>query len=130
MNIYLAGPMSGIPHFNFPKFMKAAKYLRTVYGGGSGMAQDNLVFNPAERDIETYGDNKEIFNATGDIEKATGGGFSLSEAMKADLVWICDEAEAIALLPGWEHSSGARTEWSLANCLRLKVIYLEETDYA
>ena len=41
--VYVAGPMRGIPEFNFPAFFAAADKLR-----GDGFA----VFNPAERDNE------------------------------------------------------------------------------
>lgn len=32
--------------------------------------------------------------------------------------------EAIAMLPGWWRSGGARIEWMLARYLKLKIIYL------
>ncbi len=44
--IYLAGPMTGLPDYNFPAFMKAAAYLRS---------QGAIVFNPAENDLLRYG---------------------------------------------------------------------------
>lgn len=114
MKIYLAGPMTGIPHFNYPAFNAAAASLR---------AEGHEVFNPAEYDIITYG--KDISNPTGDAaQSAAEHGFCRRTALKADLSWICDNAEAIALLPGWDRSSGATAEWALANALSLKVITL------
>lgn len=109
--IYVAGPMSGIPAFNFPAFMDAAKELRA--GGW-------YVFNPAEKDEEKHPDIAD--NATGSIEEAEKKGFSLREALAWDLARIC-ECDAIYMLKGWEKSSGARTEWTLATCLRLEIIY-------
>lgn len=115
MKIYLAGPMTGIPHFNYPAFNAAAAALR---------AEGHTVFNPAEYDIETFG--KDISNPTGDAEQAASDhGFDRRSALKADLAWICDNAEAIALLPGWEASSGARAEYALACALSLTPMHLE-----
>lgn len=114
MRVYLAGPMTNIPHFNYPAFNAAAASLRE---------EGHEVFNPAEHDIATFG--KDISNATGNAEQATTEhGFDRRAALKADLSWICDHAEAIALLPGWEMSSGATAELALANALDLKVMRL------
>lgn len=114
MKIYLAGPMTGIPHFNFPAFLEAAASLRS---------EGHHVFSPAEHDIETHGESFHADNPEGDTKKAESNGFSLRGALKADLDWICDHAEGIYMLPGWENSKGARTEHSLAVTLGLKVFY-------
>jgi hypothetical protein len=114
MKVYLAGPMRGYPNFNFPAFHEAAAHLR---------AQGHEVFNPAERDEHAHG--KEVSDSpNGDLADITHTGFSHREAMKADMAWICDHAEAIALLPRWTGSRGARAEMALAECLGLKVIEL------
>lgn len=115
--IYLAGPMSGIPEFNFPAFNAAAAKLRE---GG------HHVFNPAERDIERHnGVDISKGNSTGSQEEAAKQhGFSLREALADDTAWICKEANTIAMLPGWENSKGARAEWHLSLALGHEVIYL------
>lgn len=116
MKIYLAGPMTGIPHFNYPAFNSAAAALRF---------EGHEVFNPAEHDIETFG--KDISNPDGCAVKAAAEhGFDRRAALKADLSWICDHAEAIALLPGWEKSSGANAERALAVALSLEVLTLRD----
>lgn len=115
MKIYLAGPMRGIPNFNFPAFDYAAAKLR---------AQGFEVFSPAERDRVIHGDKLED-NATGDEAEATKAvGFSLREALGADTHYICMTADAIALLPGWEKSSGANGEYALSKALGHTVITL------
>ena len=108
--------MRGIPEFNFPAFHVAAAKLR---------AQGHFVFSPAERDNLHYGTDISKGNATGD-EKISikEHGFSLREALGADLAYICAEAEAIALLPGWENSKGARAEKATADALGLEVMKL------
>lgn len=114
MKVYLAGPMTGIPHFNYPAFDAGAAALR---------ADGHQVFNPAELDRETYG--KDISNPTGCAETATKDhGFDRRAALKAGLAWICDNADAIALLPGWESSTGANAERALARALGLQIIEL------
>lgn len=114
MNVYLAGPMSGIPHFNYPAFNAAAAHLRRA---------GHHVFNPAEHDTATHG--KDISNPDGCEETAKKEhGFCRRKALKADLAWICDNAEAIALLPGWEKSTGACAERALAVALKIQVIEL------
>ena len=110
MRVYLAGPMRGIPYFNFPAFTEAAKSLR---------AMGHTVLSPAEADIELFGDDFGKDNPTGDAK-----GFDIRGAMERDLLWICQEAEAIALLPGWEFSKGSRVEYALAECLGLEKIML------
>ena len=129
MNLYLAGPMSGIPEFNFPLFNRTAKRLRQ---------EGHSVFNPAERDIERHGGTDiSKGNKDGCQTKAhTEHGFSLGEALADDTHWICMNADAIVLLPGWEQSAGANAEWALCKALqkdpnrkrRMLFFYLNEGD--
>lgn len=117
MKIYLAGPMRGIPEFNFPAFMAAADQLR--FDG-------HEVFNPAEKDNEKHGTDISKGNTAGDeAVAAQEHGFNLREALGADLAWICAEADAVALLPGWQNSKGAKAEHATALALGLKVILLD-----
>lgn len=115
MKIYLAGPMTGYPQFNFPAFIDAAEQLR---------AEGHEVFNPAEADIEEFG-AEPFMNSDGSEGSTDSVGATLRHVLKKDCSWICDHAEAIALLPGWEKSSGAGVEWTLAKALGLKFIYLQ-----
>jgi len=115
MRIYLAGPMRGIPKFNFPAFDVAAAMLRL---------EGHDVFSPAERDRVIHGHELED-NVNGDeqiAEKVVG--FSLRQALAADTQFIALSADAIALLPGWEKSSGALAELALAKVLGLTQIIL------
>lgn len=116
MKIYVAGPMRGIPEFNFPAFNAAAIKLR---------AAGHEVFNPAEKDVERHGTDISKGNATGDEAQATKDhGFDLRVALGADLAWICAHADGIALLPGWQNSKGATAEHATAVALGHKVILL------
>ena len=118
MKIYLAGPMRGLPEFNFPAFFAAAGVLRAL---------GHEVFSPAERDQAKHGDG--IWKGmSGDLGEAAQKGFSLRDALGADTAWICANAEVIAMLPGWKKSKGARAEKALGEALGLKVLYLGKGD--
>lgn len=114
INVYLAGPMRGYANFNFPAFDYAAAKLR---------AQGYDVFSPAERDREQYGADIEN-NPTGDESKVTNAACTIEDCMEADCVWICRHSQMIALLPGWEKSSGAQAEVHLAKALGRSIMVL------
>lgn len=115
MKIYLAGPMRGYPNFNFPAFAEAASKLR---------ADGHYVFNPAECDTQRDGVDWGNEVPSGDLAAAAAKGFNLRQALGDDLAFICQEAEAIALLPGWQKSKGATAEHAAAVALGLEVIVL------
>lgn len=92
MRVYIAGPMSGLPEFNFPAFHDAAERWR-VHGHDA--------VNPAELD-------------DGDTTKPYG------YYIKRDLLLLLD-CEAIAMLPGWRNSRGANLELLVAEALGLPV---------
>jgi hypothetical protein len=50
-------------------------------------------------------------------------GLPLNRIIAHVLAQLC-ECQAIAMLPGWWRSGGARIEWLVAKYLRLQIIYL------
>lgn len=110
--VYVAGPMSGRPFFNFEQFDRAAAVLR---------AAGWMVFSPAEHDRE--GGLDERLYPTGDIEALIAAGFDLRAAFRWDLERIL-EADAIALLDGHEASTGAKAELAVARMIRLRELRL------
>ena len=115
LRVYLAVPMRNIPYFNFPAFFAAEAKLKK---------KGHKVFNPARRDVEKYGQG--AAPPTGTVKEAASQvGFSLREALANDSSWLCLNADAIALLPGYEKSKGANAELALAKALGLKVIKLK-----
>ena len=107
--IYVAGPMRGHPEFNFPAFIAATAKLRQ---------QGWEVFNPAERDLAIGLDPTGM---VGSDEELAALNFDLRSALGDDTAWICAHADAIYLLDGWEHSTGAVAERALAEALGLRV---------
>jgi hypothetical protein len=117
--VYLAGPMSNIPQFNIPNFLKGEKILKD-----SGYE----VFNPGRHDLETYGDIL-LSCKSGTHEEIHGmmdNPPTYRECLRIDLNWILDNADTIAFLPGWEKSKGCQVEKALADCLQLDLIYLSD----
>lgn len=92
MKIYIAGPMTGLPDFNYPAFHRAAEVL--VDAGHEPI-------NPAR----TAGRE---------------GCKTWQDYMRAALRDVA-EAEGIALLPGWQESRGAAIEYRLGHDLGLDV---------
>lgn len=100
--VYLGGPMQRIKDFNFPAFDKAAAF---------GRLKGWEVISPAEHN-----------RACGfDETKNTLDGFDLKAAQKWDLEQI-SQCDAIALLSGWESSTGANTELVVAKWFGCKVL--------
>lgn len=90
MKLYLCGPMTGLPGFNYPAFNEAAFHLRR---------RGYQVINPAE---EFEGDTT--------LERSVYMRRAVENVLKAD---------ALATLPGWHQSGGAKLEMNLADELRL-----------
>jgi hypothetical protein len=101
-SIYVAGPMSGYPEFNFPAFFAAEDKL-TKEGW--------KVFNPAAKDDESSLDKTAV--KTGDAALAIKKGFDFREAYMWDLDKVVN-GDGIFMLKGWEQSPGARGEHAAA----------------
>lgn len=102
--IYIAGPMSGHLEFNYPSFEQAEVRLRAA-GHEVVSPADRAQLNPADPDSLAPGVTYEQ---------------CLAEAIAKLLT-----CEAVALLPGWEDSHGARLEVELSHLRGLDVAPLE-----
>lgn len=100
MKIYLSGPMSGRPEYNFPEFHAAAARLRNA-----GFE----VISPAELD--------------GDPPPGVApGDCTYNSYLARDVQIVADPTIAgIAVLDGWEESGGARLEVTVAHRLGKRV---------
>jgi hypothetical protein len=94
--IYISGPMTGLPEFNYPAFHAAAAELRAV---------GHEVVSPAE------------------INHAAGGDWKMY--LRRDIAALCG-CDAVALLPGWQNSSGAHLEVHVAHRLGLEIKQVHE----
>ncbi|MBQ3808357.1 MAG: DUF4406 domain-containing protein [Kiritimatiellae bacterium] len=103
--IYIAGPMRGLPDFNYPAFNDYATVHRQV-----GWE----VENPAE-----------IGAAFGTPEQINADPALLAAVMAADLHAL-ETCDAIFLMKGWQRSVGAKKELAAAIAAGLK-IYLAPT---
>lgn len=110
-SIYVAGPMSGIKDCNYPAFFEAAEAF--AEGGWR-------VFNPAQNDLDQFGSLATVEQ----LVKEDRQGF-IRHVLGQDLEFITQEADAIAMLPGWETSLGARAEHATAVALGLQIIYID-----
>jgi hypothetical protein len=90
--LYVCGPMSGLPEFNYPAFM-AAEAVLTEAG--------YEVQNPARVD--------ERHDGTNCRECRVGRRHNWEWYMDQCLPMV-DLAEGLAVLPGWQHSRGAKIE--------------------
>ena len=88
--IYISGPMTGIENYNFEAFHAAARCFRQA-----GWE----VSNPAEN-----------FDGRTDLPR--------ERYLRADIAMI-SECDAIALLPNWEDSRGAKLEYMIARELHM-----------
>jgi len=89
--VYIAGPMTGLPDLNYPAFYAAEEALT---------AAGHAVLNPARN--------------------GTIVGNAWQQYMRLSIAQVL-QAEAVALLPGWVNSRGARLERRIATDLGLLV---------
>jgi hypothetical protein len=106
--VYIAGPMSGLPEYNYPAFRKAAENLRQC---------GFKVVSPVELDIDDGYDFSEA--GTDDWHKPSEYATFLSRDIK---VIVEKGVEAIVVLPGFERSGGARTEVAFGQALGLPIL--------
>lgn len=99
--LYLAGPMTGIPQFNFPAFHAAAIALR---------AKGFDIVSPAELDSESV-KAEAMKSPDGKAGEAGAvGGETWGDMLARDVKIIADTVDGVIFLPYWYKSRGARLE--------------------
>lgn len=95
ITVYVAGPMTGIPEHNVPAFDRAAAALR---GQGFAVVTPPDITRSLGRYVEGIGDDGTITEAA--------YRFLVRHDFRALL-----ECDAMAMLPGWRRSKGAKSEY-------------------
>lgn len=105
MKLYIAGPMTGIPHHNYPLFNEVEKELVRV---------GYTALNPARVD-----------EAHSQMEPnclvCKGSTHGWDWYMRKTIAIMCT-ADGLALLPNWQESRGARIERDLAHTLKMPTL--------
>lgn len=104
---YLAGPMSGIPDFNFPAFKEATQALR---------AQGYEIISPAEMDENEGAVGMDTANGIPDPVEYW-------RLLARDIQAIALECDGIIFLPNWHQSRGAKLEAQTGLLCRVKMYY-------
>ena len=105
MKVYISGPMSGIPGYNYEAFAEAALQLRLA-------GYENVV-SPHEIWCD---------ESAGYAQDSTAADWH--RHMRADIAALL-ECDTIVLLPGWQMSKGARLELTIALELGFAVFFRE-----
>lgn len=116
MRAYLANKMTGIPQFNYPWFIEAARYLREEKG--IDVVSPHELDSPAEVEAAMASPDGDLakFEAAADT---TWGGI-----LAKDVKLIADGGiEAVIVGPDWADSKGARLETFVAYQLGLPVLH-------
>lgn len=100
MNLYIAGPMTGIPEYNYPAFRAAEAKLKAL-----GFP----VLCPVD---------SEEHNSSGSTQTWD---WYMRHALR-----MVTESTAICLLPGWQQSKGAQLEVTVAEALGLDIRPLDD----
>jgi len=98
---YVCGPMSNLPHLNFPAFHAEAARLRAL---------GYEVINPAEINDE----DPDAVMAPAELAE------HWKKCMRADIKQLMD-CDAISMLPGWYRSRGATLEHHIAEALGMRI---------
>lgn len=108
MKIYIAGPMSGKPDWNFSAFFEAEAQLQSL---------GHTVINPAHNDGETV---EEALASAGAPDRPNN---PWSYYMRRDLPHVL-EVDALCVLPDWQSSKGASLEVEVAQAVGIPLMIL------
>jgi hypothetical protein len=123
LKLYVSGPMTGLPEFNFPAFDAMSEFIEQ-----RGME----AISPADHDrrvlAQNFGAGRTPFAfvhdvpgyAEGDVERYSKHTGAVHDLLVWDIAQIV-EADGIVLLPGWENSTGAAHERYVAEVTNKRI---------
>lgn len=96
--IYISGPMTGLPDYNYPEFFRVAELLES---------KGYKVINPAKIGVRE--------------------GWNWKDYMVVNMIdLLTNDVTTIVTLNGWENSKGAKLEVHIGNELQMRVVSLED----
>jgi hypothetical protein len=103
--LYICGPMTNYPQFNFPAFQEAARTLRAL-----GIE----VVSPAEMDADTGVADEAVKSKDGQLINGKIAGQTWGDLLARDVKIVADVVSGVAVLKNWERSKGAKLEVTVA----------------
>ena len=104
VNIFISGPMTGLPHYNVGAFAEAHQLI--ISGTFMGKYVDD-VYDPAQEYLNSRVTNPEV-------------------AMRHSIANLSSgKYDVLLLLPGWETSKGSSLEREVAEAVGMEVIEFE-----
>lgn len=116
-SIYLAGPIAKMPNGNRELFFEVAKDLRS---------KGKYAVIPF--DIQPIHRNKDAMCPEGPLAGEGSNEHTAPCYMRGDIEWIAFKAAALVFLPGWENSSGARVEFTVAQACGIPIYFALRND--
>lgn len=96
--IYISGPMTGLPEYNYPEFFRVQKLIEE---------QGDVAINPANTGVQE--------------------GWEWKQYLTKDLIDLLQgDVDSVVVLEGWENSKGARLEVHVAKELEIPIYTLDE----
>lgn len=121
MKLYVAGPMTGIPQFNFPAFDAIAVELRRY---GHDVVSPAELDDPEDRAAALASKDGSALDYGKGVKKTWG------KFLARDVELIADGGiECIVVIDGWEYSRGARLETFVGRMMCRLPVYTWDTAY-
>lgn len=108
--LYIAGPMTGLPDFNYPAFFEAEEMIRAL---------GHTPLNPGRNDGKTVEDAVKF---AGDPDNPA---HPWEYYLRRDIPKVVS-ADGLVMLPGWQNSRGANLEVHIATSLSMPLYILRD----